>query len=89
MLPIGMFQKYAACRRLHRLHVLSLVLGAHLRLNLGRSATILMAVMMEFAIMFTCSLMAACIVETRKHFMGIGWVFTMPLFFTSNAVGVL
>jgi hypothetical protein len=48
-----------------------------------------MAVMMEFAIMFTCSLMAACIVETRKHFMGIGWVFTMPLFFTSNAVGVL
>jgi ABC-2 type transport system permease protein len=31
-------------------------------------------------------LIIACVVKTRKRFMGIGQVLTMPLFFASNAI---
>jgi len=67
-------------------YVLAFILGVHLRLDLGGSITVLIAVMMGSAIFSTFSLIAACIVKTRERFMGIGQVLTMPLFFTSNAI---
>lgn len=61
-------------------YVLAFILGVHLRLDLGSTTIVLMAVMMGSAIFSTFSLIAACIVKTRERFMGIGQVLTMPLF---------
>lgn len=47
---------------------------------------VLAAAVLGTAVFSTFSLIIACIVKTRERFMGGGQVFTMPLFFASNAL---
>jgi ABC-2 type transport system permease protein len=68
------------------LYGLALVLGVHLRFDIGAILGVIAAVMLGAAVFSTFSLIAACIVKSRDRFMGIGQVLTMPLFFASNAI---
>jgi len=66
--------------------LLALILGVHLRLDVGSLAGVALVVMLGGALFSTFSFVIACLVKTRERFMGIGQVLTMPLFFASNAI---
>lgn len=65
---------------------IALVLGVHLRWSpLGVLASLL-AVVVGAGFFATLSMLLAILVRSREHFMGLGQVITMPLFFASNAI---
>jgi len=66
--------------------LLAVLLGVHLRWNLGALAGVVVFVVLGAAVFSTFSLIVACLVKTRERFMGVGQVLTMPLFFASNAI---
>ena len=67
-------------------YVLAILTGVQARHDLPAMAGVVAAVILGAAVFSTFSLVMACLVKTRERFMGIGQVFTMPLFFASNAI---
>jgi len=65
---------------------ISLALGVHLRWSVVGVLTSLLAVIAGAGLFSTVSMLLAIAVKRREHFMGLGQVITMPLFFASNAI---
>lgn len=66
--------------------LLTLLAGIHLNWGLLQVVGVLITIVIG-AMFFSCfSMSMAALLKTRERFMGVGQLFTMPFFFTSNAL---
>lgn len=68
------------------IYLLSLALGVDLDSAPAHILGAVAFVALGSALFSTLSLILACIVKNREHFMGVGQLITMPIFFASNAI---
>ena len=68
------------------IYLISFFLGIQLRIEILPLLGIIAMILLGGAVFSTLSLLAASIAKKRERFMAIGQVFTMPLFFASNAL---
>lgn len=68
------------------IYILSLLLNINLSWQPLNLLVILFVIIISAALFSIFSLIIACIVKTRKRFLGIGQVLTMPLFFAGDAI---
>jgi ABC-2 type transport system permease protein len=68
------------------IYLLTYLLGVDLNLSVPHMIGVVIFVALGSILFSTLSLVLACIVKNREHFMGVGQLITMPIFFASNAI---
>jgi len=68
------------------IYLLSVFIGVQIVFSPVHILGVIVVVALGSALFSTLSLIIACIVKNREHFMGVGQLITMPIFFASNAI---
>jgi ABC-2 type transport system permease protein len=68
------------------IYVLSISIGVHVDFSPLNILAVIAVVALGSSLFCVLSLVIACIVKNREHFMGVGQLITMPIFFTSSAI---
>ncbi|HWP97830.1 MAG TPA: ABC transporter permease [Syntrophomonadaceae bacterium] len=66
--------------------LLAIVIGIPLRLGFLSLIGVVLSIVAGAMFFSSFSMVMACLLKTRERFMGFGQLFTMPFFFTSNAL---
>jgi ABC-2 type transport system permease protein len=68
------------------IYALSIAIGVNVDFSPVHILAVIVVVALGSSLFCVLSLVIACIVKNREHFMGVGQLITMPIFFTSSAI---